>query len=324
MIQKYMLWRLWNQMFQYATLRAFQIKNNLDNDKLRLDFSYAYKMQSKNWDGWYDQLMYFNTIDYEIWKISPNFIQRFFVFCDNLLKLVLLVYNTIFIKDKTKRTYSKTMYKIQKKFQKLYNKNWLYLFRLWYCNFKNSKIKNKVFYWTFESQKYFDDIKDTIQKEFTPKYDILAHNTELYKNIQDSESVCITIRRWDFVENQQYKSHYYVCTPDYFYRWIKYIQSKIPNAKFFVFSDDVERCKNNMKFPKWTQFERWWDPIREKLRLMYSCKHFIISNSTFSRWAQYLSRNPNKIVCAPTKWCNDDFYTDNYELYEKSWVLIKP
>ena len=157
----------------------------------------------------------------------------------------------------------------------------------------------------------------------TPKYDILAHNVDLYNDIKKSESVCITIRRWDFLDKSN-KSHFYVCTPEYFYRWIKIIQNKIPNAKFFVFSDDIQFCKNDMKFPKWTKFECWNDPIREKLRLMYSCKHFIISNSTFSWRAQYLSRSNKKLVVAPSRWCNDDFYTASWELYDKSWILIDP
>ena len=35
---------------------------------------------------------------------------------------------------------------------------------------------------------------------------------------------------------------------------------------------------------------------------MYSCKHFIISNSSFSWWAQYLSRNEQKVVVSPNRW----------------------
>lgn len=91
------------------------------------------------------------------------------------------------------------------------------------------------------------------------------------------------------------------------------IASKIPNAKFFVFSNDVEWLKKNVDFKHTVAFENGCDPVWEKLRLMYSCKHFVISNSTFSWWAQYLSSNKEKIVVAPDRWYNSEIKSDLLE-----------
>lgn len=187
-----------------------------------------------------------------------------------------------------------------------------------YYKFKKSHWKNKEAIGCFESAQYFNNIKEKLQEEFTPIYEKLEKNYKLYSSIENSESVCITIRRGDFLADA-FKNRFYVCTQAYFYKGIEYMQKHLKNPKFFVFSDDVEWCKNNMKFPEGTEFEDGTDPVWEKLRLMYSCKHFIISNSTFSWWAQYLSRNDEKIVVAPNRWRNGEC---KLGIYEDSWVKL--
>lgn len=323
MINKYMLGRLGNQMFQYATIRAFQINNGLEKMPVNLDFSYIYKMASKSNDGWTDSLEYFNVVDYSKKKIKNNLFQKFLLLIYNITKFLVLLISKVY----KKQNYSIMMYKIEKKFQKFYNKNGLYCFRLGYTDFKYFKRNNYQFYGTFESAKYFNSIKSTLQKEFTPKYDILEKNKQLYKSIEDSNSVCVSIRRGDFVTNPEYKKDFYVCTEEYFYDAIEEIKKRVKNPKFIVFSDDINWVKENMNFPKGTEYETGDDPIWEKLRLMYSCKHFILSNSTFSWWAQYLSRNKEKVVCAPKRWGNNNnIYKPNNEkldIYENDWVIIE-
>ena len=62
-------------------------------------------------------------------------------------------------------------------------------------------------------------------------------------------------------------------------------------------------------------------PPYDLLRLMYSCKNFVISNSTFIWRAAHLSDAKNKIVVAPHIWRNryPELYKDIYEDY---WILF--
>lgn len=312
MISKHMIGRLGNQMFQYATIRAFQEKYR-KNDEILLDFSEVYQRAN---EGYSEELRNFNVKPFKIGKMKLSFPQKMANLKLNMIKFYYL--------KKDPKNYAKKMYEVEKKLQPKMNKKGLYSFRLGYYDFKDYNCENCCFFGTFESAKYFDDIKDILMEEFTPKYGILEHNKELYKEIEKTESVCVTIRRGDFVSVPENRKNLYVCTPEYFENAIKLMQKKVPKAKFFVFSDDVEWCKNNMNFPKGTMYESGTDPVWEKLRLMYSCKHYIISNSTFSYWAQYLSRNDKKIVIAPKRWGNNLYKNDDelIDIYQNDWTLI--
>lgn len=316
MIQKHVIGRLGNQMFQYATVRAFQIKNRPD-DEILLDFSEVYEKDSV---GYKEELSYFNINNVKYGKAKISISQKILIAFMNVVKMIILVATGLNYNVR----YNQLLYSFETKIQNFINKFGLYSFRLGYYNFRDSTKKNLYFNGTFESPKYFDDIKDVLIKEFTPKYGIIEKNRPLYDMIENSNSVCVTIRRGDFVTDPGFKKNLYVCDENYFYKAIEYMKQNVDNAKFFVFSDDVEWCKKNMNFPEDTVYESGDDPVWEKLRMMYSCKNFIISNSTFSWWAQYLSRNKDKVVVAPSRWGNLEYKGTGIktDIFEENWHLI--
>lgn len=188
-----------------------------------------------------------------------------------------------------------------------------------YIDIPIKKHKNYYIVGYWQSTKYFDQINTKICDEFTPKYPLRDDNGELYRVIKDTESICVTIRRGDYVTNEKYKKLFFLCDNDFFIEGVKKIKAEIPDATTIVFSDDVEWVKNNVPFTGKVYYESGKDPVWEKIRLMSACKHFVISNSTFSWWVQHLSKNPNKIVYAPSRWFPDGRECD---IYEDNWRYI--
>ena len=139
-------------------------------------------------------------------------------------------------------------------------------------------------------------------------------NSILLADIKQSESVCVHIRLGDYLK---YAAIYDVLVPDYYEKGIEYIKNKVREPKFFVFSDEPDKAKLRLAFLENAVFINHHNPGYEDLRLMMNCKHFIIPNSTFSWWAQYLCRNPNKIVIAPKKWFNGLPYCD---ILMENWI----
>lgn len=169
-----------------------------------------------------------------------------------------------------------------------------------------------------ETSSYCNVIRGDLLKELQPKEDLLTKNKEMFRQISRTNSVCVSIRRGDYFNNPAL-GEFAVCTKDYFYKAVKQIKLYLDNPIFFVFSDDMKWCRDNIYFEgSDVRFELDGNPVWEKLRLMSACKHFIISNSTFSWWAQWLGTYPNKIVVSPKQW----YTTHNSSLVEEHFIKI--
>lgn len=171
-------------------------------------------------------------------------------------------------------------------------------------------------YW--QCDKYFDEVSDILRKEFKVKKDKDLNN-EIYKKIQENDTVCVSIRRGDYITNDKYKKIFYVCNENYFNKAMAYFKERNDKCKFFICSDDIEWAREYFKNRNDVFFETGKDDVFEKLKMMSLCNNFILSNSTFSWWAQYLSVAKNKKVIAPINWYTNGQKTD---IYEKDWILM--
>lgn len=186
--------------------------------------------------------------------------------------------------------------------------------------FKLEPHKNYYVSGFWQSELYFKEITNDLKKELVPKQSVQIHNEELYNLILSSNSICVTIRRGDYVKNKKIKKNYYLCDDNFFYSGVSLIRKKFPDALVVCFSDDIDWVKENLNFNCPTYYESGKDSVSEKIRLMSACKHFVISNSSFSWWASYLSKRSNGVTVAPSRWYTDNRQTD---IYRKNWVLLE-
>jgi Glycosyl transferase family 11. len=304
--------RLGNQFFRYAAARALQIKY-YKNEKLVINFQQINDMNKKD-KSFYNVLDDFDVWDYEIYEKGGKVI---FNETDFTQKMICAMYYMGMRRYSPEEMNAQLLY--EKKWLKKLNKYGLYWLRTGYYELERSAHKNKFLSGNFESPEYFDFIRERLLKEFTPKYPLQEKNKELYFLIKGTNSICLSVRRGDFENNEKIKKTHSVCQKAYFEKAVQIIREKIPNPVFFMFSDDIEWVRKNIKIDQETYYEDGTDSVWEKLRLMSACKHFIISNSTFSWWVQYLSCNTNKIVVSPNRWFNNDY---DSPLINKKWILI--
>ena len=183
------------------------------------------------------------------------------------------------------------------------------------------KVKNRYYYGYWQDHKYYDDIRDELREVFRFKISLNEKNQKIMNDLLSSDgSVGIHIRRGDYLNHPVYKD---ICTYEYYAKAIALIQEKIKNPVFYIFSNDMLWCKNNIEklisgckvvYVDWNKGEDSYCDMQ----LLMACKTLIIANSSFSWWAAYLNaRNP--WVIAPKKWKNKR-ETFSYQL--EDWTKI--
>ncbi|MDD4153827.1 MAG: alpha-1,2-fucosyltransferase [Bacilli bacterium] len=270
---------LGNQMFEYAFIRMLEMNYN---QSVYADFSALEK-------------------DISDTKISQN------IDCFNLI-----------IKKATKENLKKAcLFPHNQKFGTL-----LYKAFLWFEIKLNRNYffeKNRAYivpdtlsrfsyldgYW--QSWRYLVGIEKEMRAELSPKKAPSLSFERMKTMINSGPSAFVGFRKGDYTAKKALKK-FGIITESFYLRAMSYIQSKIPDVTFYVFSNDIEWVKNNVNLSNfhvvYIDRELGLSTIDEQ-QLMACCQNAVIPNSTFHWWGAWLIQNPNKIVIAPEKWFVD-------------------
>ncbi|SKB26520.1 alpha-1,2-fucosyltransferase [Malaciobacter marinus] len=271
---------LGNQMFQYAIAKSIAVKNS---DIFKLDIT-AYET--------------YKLFDYRlnIFNITENIANY-----DEILNLRGND-NKIFKVLKKLGLYNKPTYYKEKE-RTIFDKN--------VFNYKNIYLDG---YW--QNEKYFIDIRDILLKELTPKEDISEIAKEYLKNIQNTQSISLHVRRGDYLKHPEIG----VLDLEYYKKSYEYITREIENPIFYIFSNDLAWCEENFDFIQNKVFVKDTKTEIDDLILMKSCKHNIVANSSFSWWGGWLNENINKIIIAPKQWMAIN--PKSYKWIPNSWIEV--
>jgi hypothetical protein len=174
----------------------------------------------------------------------------------------------------------------------------------------------------FQSERYFKPIEEELRKEFAFKTPPSRENEKLLEKIQDTQSVSLHVRRGDYALDPRVNRHHGLCDLKFYQNAIEEIARRVDRPHFFVFSDDIPWVKNHLQigFDAVYVTNNQGKKSYEDLRLMSSCRHHIIANSSFSWWGAWLNPRADKIVFAPRKWTNVKL--DLSDLIPSGWMIL--
>jgi hypothetical protein len=280
---------LGNQMFQYAAGKALSLKHNVP---LLLDKTHL----EKDANGAYTQRHY----ELDCFSIEPCFV--------NEKELAFFQENSGKLKRVMIRMFPELTSKIT-----LYESG-----HLFYRNFfrlpSDTYLKG---FW--QSEKYFKNYEREIRQDFVIKENMPEELKPLEEKIRKLNSISMHVRRGDYVTLKNAGEFHGLCSVDYYHSALKETDTR-ESSEVFIFSDDIEWCRQNLKFEiPVTYVSHLFHPVWD-LHLMSLCSHNIIANSSFSWWAAWLNTNPQKKVIVPEYWFTGK-KTQSLDLLPEGWLV---
>ena len=169
-------------------------------------------------------------------------------------------------------------------------------------------------YW--QNELYFSDIREELLRDLTSISSISELGVVYMEGIKKSNSVSLHVRRGNYLNLKNFN----VLDINYYMKAVEYMRKNVEKPTFYIFSDDLEWCKNSLGFLDNCIFVDSTKTEIDDLKLMSFCKHNIIANSSFSWWGAWLNQNCKKTVIAPKGWLLNDPSSSNVILSD--WVKM--
>lgn len=173
-------------------------------------------------------------------------------------------------------------------------------------------------YW--QIYEYPETIKEKLQTHLQLGAEQLIKFKELINNFESENSVALHIRRSDYITIPANAKIFNVCDKKYYEDAIAIINSRVDDAKYYIFTEDMDWAKENFVGTDFVFVEG--NSAIEDMLLMAKCKHNIIANSTFSWWSAWLNQNPEKMVVTPKKWYKGPLNETVINLIPEQWNRI--
>lgn len=295
---------LGNQMFEYAAARCLAERLG---QPLKIDTATLLD-RSNPTEGFM-----FRDYDLGIWNIQESFATP-----EEVLALTKVNQEPLSFAKKISRKVSKIL-QFSPNRHRIYKEPHFHYDRNFYTQKAPLYLQG---YW--QSEEYFKPIAKIIRQEFTFKNPLSSHCENLAAQIASTESICLNVRRGDFVSSAKTNALLGFVGTNYLEKGVDLIADKLEKPHVYIFSDEPEWCKENLNFPYPTTLvshEYAGEKFRDYLDLMIRCKYFVIPNSSFAWWAAWLAPHKQKIVVAPKKWFADETMR-SFDLIPSSWVTI--
>jgi len=282
-----------NQLFQFYL--GEELRNQYSKNVVYFDMRSSYKT---NHDSYLE-----NFFDIDITKYNPsknNFLVKNFF----LLPLILRIAKFIYLRFRIKLV--PNLY-----FDNLNNKSDLSLFKL--------KTNISIFYGTWHKyiNKYIYASKNIILKFRDAKGSL---DSSKYKY----DFIAVHVRRGDYIYSRKTSEFHGNLENSYFINSVKFLRKRFGFLPVLLFSDDYNFLNENLKLmiPYSIVVSSNSTSSEKDFMLMSKGKYFVLSNSTFSWFAAFLSTKKNKFIIVPKYWFNKIKTTKDYIYRDWNYKII--